>query len=54
MKEIYAIFDMDYIPPELREDRGEIEAAKSIVYPNWYQHLISREYFIYIVYIAMV
>ena len=26
-KEIYDIFNMDYIEPELREDNGEIEAA---------------------------
>ena len=25
--EIYKLFDMDFIPPELREDRGELEAA---------------------------
>jgi len=28
-KEIYGIFNMDYIEPELREDNGEIEAALS-------------------------
>jgi DNA polymerase (family 10) len=28
-KEIYALFDLPYIPPELREDRGEIETAAS-------------------------
>ncbi|NMA94596.1 MAG: DNA polymerase/3'-5' exonuclease PolX [Clostridiales bacterium] len=27
-RDIYNIFNMDYIPPELREDMGEIEAAK--------------------------
>jgi DNA polymerase (family X) len=26
-EEIYRLFDMDYVEPELREDRGEIEAA---------------------------
>ncbi|MFQ6128310.1 MAG: DNA polymerase/3'-5' exonuclease PolX [Thermoplasmata archaeon] len=26
---IYEALDMDYVPPELREDRGEIEAAQS-------------------------
>ena len=26
-EEVYAALDMDWIPPELREDRGEIEAA---------------------------
>jgi DNA polymerase (family 10) len=25
--EIFSLFDMEYIPPELREDRGEIDAA---------------------------
>ena len=33
-KDIYAIFDMEYIPPELRENRGEIEAAKSYKLPK--------------------
>ncbi len=33
-RDIYAIFDMDYIPPELREDRGEIEAAKKHSLPK--------------------
>lgn len=28
-KEVYAEIDLPYIPPELREDRGEIEAAKA-------------------------
>jgi DNA polymerase (family 10) len=27
-EEIYALFDMSYVEPELREDRGEIEAAQ--------------------------
>jgi DNA polymerase (family 10) len=26
--EIYELFDLSYIPPELREDRGELEAAR--------------------------
>jgi DNA polymerase (family 10) len=26
-EEVYALFGMEYIPPELREDRGELEAA---------------------------
>lgn len=33
-KDIYNIFDMEYIPPELREDMGEIEAAQSDRLPN--------------------
>ncbi len=28
-EEIYALFGMEYIEPELREDRGELEAAKA-------------------------
>lgn len=28
-KDVYAEIDLPYIPPELREDRGEIEAAKT-------------------------
>jgi DNA polymerase (family 10) len=28
-EEIYAAFDLPYIPPELREDQGEIEAARA-------------------------
>jgi DNA polymerase (family 10) len=28
-EEVYAALDLPYIPPELREDRGEIEAAES-------------------------
>lgn len=27
-EEIYALFDLPWIPPELREDRGELEAAR--------------------------
>ncbi|MFW6135440.1 MAG: DNA polymerase/3'-5' exonuclease PolX [Chloroflexota bacterium] len=27
-EEIYALFDLPWIPPELREDRGEVEAAQ--------------------------
>lgn len=32
-KEIFAFFKMDYIPPELREDLGEIEAAHKKTMP---------------------
>src|SRR5207245_5187120 len=31
--EIYAALDMDWIPPELREDRGEIDAASRHALP---------------------
>ena len=33
-KEIYQLFDMDYIPPELRENNGEFDAALSKNLPN--------------------
>jgi DNA polymerase (family 10) len=33
-EEIYALFDLPLIPPELREDRGEIEAAQNDALPN--------------------
>ena len=33
-EEFYKILDMDYIPPELREDTGEIEAAISAKLPK--------------------
>ncbi len=33
-KELYASLDLDYIPPELREDRGEIAAAESKSLPK--------------------
>jgi len=33
-KEIYAALEMEWIPPELREDSGEIEAAKHGQLPN--------------------
>ena len=33
-KEIYKVFDMQYIEPELREDRGELEAAKNHTLPE--------------------
>jgi len=33
-KELYKFLDMDYIEPELREDRGEIEAARYHKLPN--------------------
>src|SRR5205085_4549477 len=31
---VYAALDMDFIPPELREDRGEIDAAKAHALPK--------------------
>jgi DNA polymerase (family 10) len=33
-EEVYAALEMDFIPPELREDRGEIEAAQAHVLPK--------------------
>ena len=33
-EEIYAALDMDFVPPELREDRGEIERAASRALPR--------------------
>lgn len=33
-EEIYDLFDLDFIPPELREDRGEIEAAQEGTLPQ--------------------
>lgn len=33
-KDIFAFFKMDWIPPELRENFGEIEAAKSKILPK--------------------
>jgi DNA polymerase (family 10) len=33
-EEIYELFDMSYIAPELREDRGEIEAARKGTLPT--------------------
>src|SRR5437588_5477190 len=33
-QEVYAALEMDFIPPELREDRGEVDAAKSHALPN--------------------
>ncbi len=38
-QEIYSILNLDYIPPELREDRGEIEAAANHTLPK----LIERK-----------
>ena len=32
--EIFEVFGMDYIPPELREDLGEIEAAQNKALPE--------------------
>lgn len=37
--EIYALFDLPYIEPELREDRGEIEAAQEGALP----HLVTLD-----------
>src|SRR5204862_4641853 len=31
---VYAALEMDFIPPELREDRGEIDAAKAHALPK--------------------
>jgi len=33
-EEIYALFDLSLVPPELREDRGEIEAAQEDALPE--------------------
>lgn len=33
-EEIYELFDLPYIPPELREDRGELEAARDDALPS--------------------
>lgn len=33
-KDLYAVFDMAYIPPELRENRGELDAARQGELPN--------------------
>jgi DNA polymerase (family 10) len=33
-EDIYAALDMDYVPPELREDRGEIDRAASHALPR--------------------
>lgn len=33
-EDLYAAFDLPYIPPELREDRGEIEAARNGELPD--------------------
>jgi len=33
-EEVYAALEMDWIPPELREDRGEIDAAKAHALPK--------------------
>ena len=38
-EEVYAILDLAYIPPELREDRGEIEAAQGGRLPD----LVNRD-----------
>ncbi len=36
-EEVYAALEMDFIPPELREDRGEVDAAKAHALPNLVQ-----------------
>jgi DNA polymerase (family 10) len=33
-EEVYAALELDFIPPELREDRGEIDAAKAHALPT--------------------
>jgi DNA polymerase (family X) len=33
-EEVYAVFDLDFIEPELREDRGEFEAAREHQLPS--------------------
>jgi DNA polymerase (family 10) len=33
-QEVYQILELPYIPPELREDRGEVQAAKGGTLPN--------------------
>src|SRR5258705_3490435 len=33
-EDVYAALEMDYIPPELREDRGEVDAAKAHALPK--------------------
>ena len=33
-EEVYAALEMDWIPPELREDRGEVDAAKAHALPK--------------------
>jgi DNA polymerase (family 10) len=33
-EEVYAALEMDFIPPELREDRGEIDAARAHALPK--------------------
>jgi DNA polymerase (family 10) len=33
-EEVYAALEMDFIPPELREDRGEVDAAKAHALPK--------------------
>jgi len=37
-EEVYAALDLPYIPPELREDRGEIEAARAGRLPRLIEH----------------
>src|SRR6266480_3835299 len=36
-EEVYAALDLAWIPPELREDRGEVDAAKAHALPNLVQ-----------------
>jgi DNA polymerase (family 10) len=33
-EDVYAALEMDFIPPELREDRGEVDAAKAHALPR--------------------
>jgi DNA polymerase (family 10) len=37
-KDMYAALDLPYIPPELREDQGEIEAAEAGTLPRLIEH----------------
>jgi DNA polymerase (family 10) len=37
-EDVYAALDLPYIPPELREDRGEIEAARAGKLPRLIEH----------------
>jgi DNA polymerase (family 10) len=41
-EEIYAALDLDFVPPELREDRGEIDAAKRKTLPRLIEHAHLR------------
>ena len=37
-EEVYQVLDLPWVPPELREDRGEIEAARANALPNLIQN----------------